>query len=55
MGWGGMEWIALGEDRNRCRAVVSAVMNLPVSIKFGDFFNNPRARWFLRTESAPWS
>ena len=25
---GGMDWIDLAEDRDRCRAVVSAVMNL---------------------------
>jgi hypothetical protein len=25
---GGMDWIDLAQDRDRCRAVVSAVMNL---------------------------
>ena len=29
-GWGGMEWIDLAEDRDRWRAVVNVVMNLPV-------------------------
>jgi len=28
---GGMDWIALAEDRDRCRALVNAVMNLRVS------------------------
>jgi hypothetical protein len=28
--WGGVEWIHLAQDRDRCRAVVSAVMNLRV-------------------------
>jgi hypothetical protein len=30
IGLGGMEWIQLPQDRERWRAVVSAVMNLPV-------------------------
>jgi hypothetical protein len=29
-GWGGVEWIHLAQDRDRWRAVVSAVMNLRV-------------------------
>ena len=27
-GWGGIEWIDLAEDSERCRAVVTAMMNL---------------------------
>jgi hypothetical protein len=30
VGWGGVEWIQLAQDRDRWRAVVSAVMNLGV-------------------------
>jgi hypothetical protein len=30
IGWGGVEWIHLAEDRDRWRAVVNAVMNLRV-------------------------
>ena len=28
VGWGGMDWLDLAKDRDRCRAVVNAVMNL---------------------------
>ena len=30
VGCGGMNWIQLAQDRNRCRALVTAVMNLRV-------------------------
>jgi hypothetical protein len=30
IGWGGVEWIHLAQDRGRWRAVVNAVMNLQV-------------------------
>jgi hypothetical protein len=30
IGWGGVEWIHLVEDRDRWQAVVNAVMNLRV-------------------------
>jgi hypothetical protein len=30
VGWEGMDWIDMAEDRDRWRAVVSAVMNLRV-------------------------
>jgi hypothetical protein len=31
VGWGGVGWIGLAQDRNRWRAVVNALMNLRVS------------------------
>jgi hypothetical protein len=30
IGWGGMDWIDLAQDRNQWRAVVNTVMNLLV-------------------------
>jgi hypothetical protein len=31
MGWGGVDWIGLTQDRDRWKAVVNAVMNLVLS------------------------
>jgi hypothetical protein len=30
IGWGGVDWIGLAQDRNKWRAVVNEVMNLRV-------------------------
>jgi hypothetical protein len=30
VGWGGVDWIDMAQDRDRWRAVVNAVMNLRV-------------------------
>jgi hypothetical protein len=30
IGWGGMDWIDLAQDRDRWRALVNTVMNLQV-------------------------
>jgi hypothetical protein len=34
VGWGGMDWINLVQDRDRLRALVNTVMNLRVCGKF---------------------
>jgi hypothetical protein len=31
IGWDGMDWIKLAQDRDQCRALVNMVMNLRVS------------------------
>jgi hypothetical protein len=37
IGWGGMDWIGLVQDRDQWRALVSAIMNLLVPCIAGKF------------------
>ena len=40
MGCGGVEWIELAQDRDRCWALVCAVMNLRVPQNAGNFLTS---------------
>jgi hypothetical protein len=40
MGWGGMDWIVLAQDRDRRRALVNTVMNVRVSRNVGKFLSS---------------
>jgi hypothetical protein len=40
VGWGGMDWINVAEDRDRWRALVNAVMYLRVSENAGNFLSS---------------
>jgi hypothetical protein len=39
VGWGGMDWIDLAQDRGRWRGLVNVVMNLRGFIKCGEFLD----------------
>jgi hypothetical protein len=40
MGWGGMDWIDLAEDRDQWKALVSTVMNIRVAYNFRKFLSS---------------
>jgi hypothetical protein len=39
IGWDGMDWIDLAEDRDQWRALVNTVMNLRVHLNAGNFLS----------------
>jgi hypothetical protein len=48
IGWRGMDWIDLAEDREQWRALVNTVMNLRVPQNAGNFLNNCTTCGFSR-------
>jgi hypothetical protein len=40
IGWGGMDWIDLTQDRDQWKALVNTLMNLWVSYNAGNFLSS---------------
>jgi hypothetical protein len=38
IGWDGMDWIDMAQDRNQWRALVNTVLNLQAPYNAGEFF-----------------
>ena len=50
VGWGGMDWINLAQDRDRWQTLVNAVMNLWVPSDTGNFLSSlGRVSFSVRT------
>jgi hypothetical protein len=48
VGWGGMDWIDMAQDRDKWRALLSAVMNLWIPQNAGNFLTSWRPVSFSR-------
>jgi hypothetical protein len=40
IGWGGLDWIDLAQDRDQWKALVNTVMNLRIPKNVGKFLSN---------------
>jgi hypothetical protein len=48
IGWGGMDWIDLAQNRDQWKALVNTVMNLRVPYKVGKFLSSCATGGFSR-------
>jgi hypothetical protein len=48
IGWGGMDWINLAQDRDRWRALMNTIMNLRVLYNVGKFLSTCTTGGFSR-------
>jgi hypothetical protein len=45
IGWDGMDWVAMAQDRDQWKALANMVMNLRVPYNAGKFLRGSGLRW----------
>jgi hypothetical protein len=53
IGWGGMNWIDLAQDRDHWKAIVNVLMNLRISYNFVKFLSGCKTCGFSKKSSDP--